>query len=121
MKTKFCGRKSRTMPFNARYDVQSSDKCREARCATHCMCAKSAIHKRYLLLIGTNNIVRYDVTSFSPFGFNHILLFYIIYNYIMVCWTNRRFRWSDKIVVDAFVIRALSRIMSFTLDNAFFI
>jgi len=57
-----------------------SDKCGKARYVKHCLCAQPAIHKRFSFLIGSYDVVCYDVSWFPAF-----------------CWTKCHFRWSDKL------------------------
>jgi len=50
------------------------------------MCAWSATHKSFSLLIGLYDVVHYEVLLFPAF-----------------CQSKRHFRWSDKLVVDTSV------------------
>ena len=54
---------------NAWNDIRCLDKCRKARSIKHCMCRWTTMHKRFSLLIGTNDVVHYVVSC-------HFRLFY---------------------------------------------
>jgi len=44
----------------------ASDKCGQLHYVKDCMCALPAIHRRFILLIGLNEGMRYDVTKVLP-------------------------------------------------------